>query len=147
MGQFKPKRLQDQRVCGHCGAANDADTRECWLCERPIWSRMTPEPSRWADSIPEPPPVGCFVALSVTTLAVALFAVAPGLGILLIVTAVPALLVTEFHARRRLRRGRPMYGFERIGWTLLWMVFLPILLSLALFIAVLVLCGVGGAFR
>ncbi len=87
------------------------------------------------------------MATSVTALAVVLLAMAPGLGILLLVTAAPALLVTEFHARRRWQRGRPMTGVERTGWTLFWMVFLPIVLGLALFIAVLVLCGVAGLFR
>ncbi len=147
MSRSEPRRLQDQKACGHCGAANDADVRECWLCERPIWPRMTPEPSRWTDSIPEPPPAGCLVAASVTALAVVLLAVVPGLGILLIVTAAPALLVTEFHARRRWRRGRPMSGFERAGWFIFWIVFLPIVLAVALFITVLVLCGVGSLFR
>ena len=147
MSHSKPGRLEDQRVCGHCGAANDADARECWLCERPIRRLMMPEPSRRTDSTTEPSPVGCLLVTGVTALAVVLLSVAPGVGILLLVTVVPALLVTEFHARRRLRQGRPMNRFERAAWTMLWVVFLPIVLAVALFIAVLVLCGVGSLYR
>jgi len=83
----------------------------------------------------------------VTALAVVLLAVAPGLGILLLVTAAPALLVTEFQARRCWNRGRPLSGFERAGWIMFWILMLPIVLSVALFIALLLLCGVGGLFR
>ena len=146
MSPFKSGRSQGQRVCGHCHAANDADARECWLCERPIYRRLTPEPGPWTDARPEPPPVGCLVVAGVALLDVVLLAMAPGLGILLLVTAVPASLASEFHARRRLRHGRPMSELARAGWFLFWMIVLPFLLALALFIAVMVLCGGGGVF-
>lgn len=87
------------------------------------------------------------MAASVTALAVVLLALAPGLGILLLVTAVPALLVTELHARRRWRRGLPMSGLERVGCIAFWIVFLPVVLAVTLFIAVCVLFVVGGLFR
>jgi hypothetical protein len=68
----------------------------------------------------------------------------PGLGILLMVTVAPALLVSAFHARRRQAHGRPMSGLARVGWFVFWIIFLPVLLAVPLFIAILVLCRVGG---
>ena len=87
------------------------------------------------------------MATCVTALAVVLLALAPGLGILFMVTAVPALVIAEFQARRRYLLGRPISGVNRARLVVFWIIVLPIVLFLAVLVAVAVLYGAGSFFR
>jgi len=151
-----------ERICDHCGAANDPGARECWLCERVIRPRLIPQAQprrraeagrpramlphflRWTDAIPEPPPSGMLVAATVLVIAVAVLVVAPVLGIPLLLSVIPALLITEGRARRRWRQGLPMTAVERVLRVVVLSIVVPIALILALFVVVFLVFTLGG---
>jgi heme/copper-type cytochrome/quinol oxidase subunit 2 len=54
----------------------------------------------------------------------------------LVISAAPALAITEAKARRRLRRGDPMPAWERLARVLALTILIPILVLVALGIAV-----------
>jgi hypothetical protein len=79
------------------------------------------------------------VVIAGIAVALALFVAAPAVGIVLLLSAVPALATTEFIAFRRRRRGERMDGWQRFGWFLGLTILFPILL-IALGIALFAIC-------
>lgn len=132
--------------CWDCGAANDPGSTECWLCQRRDWNRYPRLRTR-----PAPPPDrprrgpmstigGLMIGIAVLGLSIAIFREAPGLGLLLLVSVVPALAVTEVKARRRYRIGEPMSVGERILRVVVLTIVIPILVIVALVIALFSYC-------
>jgi hypothetical protein len=150
----RPQR--GERICDHCGAANDPGARECWLCEgvippramphgqwrrdEPIWPREAVRRFlRWSGSIPEPPPTNLLVEATVLAMAVAALVTAPAIGIVLLVSIIPALFVTRAWDRRRWRRGRPMTAIGYMLRVIVLSIVVPVALILALLMAVFVI--------
>jgi hypothetical protein len=107
-----------------------------------IGSRATSlQPRRWTDAIPEPPRPGRLVTASVIAVSVATLVATPRLGILLLVSVVPAQLITSARARRRWLQGRPM----SIPGRVLLFIELAILLPIAS-VVVLLAIGFGPGF-
>jgi sterol desaturase/sphingolipid hydroxylase (fatty acid hydroxylase superfamily) len=79
------------------------------------------------------------VVIAAIGVALAIFVVAPPLAVVLLVSAVPALFVTEFKTYRRRRRGEPVSGWQRLVWFLGFTILIPIVL-VALAICLIGLC-------
>jgi hypothetical protein len=133
-------------ICWECGASNTPGSSECWLCQRRDWNRY-PGPRRRHPSPPDLPRrrplstiAGWMIAIAVIGVAIGLFREAPGVAILLLVSVVPALAITELKARGRLRRGDPMSAWERIARILALTILIPILVIGALAIALFTFC-------
>jgi hypothetical protein len=71
------------------------------------------------------------------------FQPAPGLSIALLVSILPALVVTEIRASRRRHHGLPMSGIEKIVWVVALTVLIPVLLVVALAIALFAFCALS----
>jgi len=84
------------------------------------------------------------VAATVLVIAVAVLVVAPVLGIPLLLSVIPALLITEGRARRRWRQGLPMTAVERVLRVVVLSIVVPIALILALFVVVFLVFTLGG---
>ncbi len=69
------------------------------------------------------------------------FMAAPPLAIALLVFAVPAWAITEVKARRRRRRGESMSGLERALSIVILTIGIPIVLGVALAIALFTFCA------
>ena len=142
MSQTKPS---PEPACWDCGATNDPGSSECWLCHRGDWDK---DPGiRWLPSGPDRPRrgpmltiAGWMILIAVIGVAIGLVREVPGLGFLLLISVVPALVVTEVKARRRRRRGEPMSGWERTFWLVGLTILIPILAVVALFVALFTYC-------
>ncbi len=104
------KEPAEVAVCGECGAAREPDAETCWLCRSNLAAHGPYAPPRnnpydelasWQISI------GSLLA-TVTILAVALgvFRLAPGLGVMLAVVVVPAyirtcVVIAQQHSRKK----------------------------------------------
>jgi len=132
-------------ICWDCGATNDPAASECWLCQRRDW-RKHPDDRPGYSALPARTrgplsTIGGWMALiAVIGVAAAIFRDAPGLAVLLFVSVVPALIVTEVKARSRRRRGEPMSVSERVAWVIGLAIVIPILLWIALIAAVFAYC-------
>ena len=160
---YEPDPPPGERCCDHCGAANDPDSRECWLCERMIRPRIItltqsrrrsgarspqarlPVSHRRFGAVPDPPSFGMFVTATVSALAVATLVAAPGFGIGLLTSVVPALWITEARARSRWRQGRPMSAFGRAMRVVVLSFVVPIAVVLVLFAFVILIFAWHGA--
>jgi hypothetical protein len=129
-------------TCWDCGAPNTPGSSECWLCQRRDWNRYPGV--RWPPPPPQRSPLatiaGLMVGIAIIGLAIAVFREAPGIGIVLVISLIPALLITTVKARRRRQRGEPMSTGEKLFRVVLLTVLLPILFIVALGIAVGTIC-------
>ncbi len=86
------------RRCPHCGATlHTPSATRCWLCEAPITPQQTGEPDETLQLIQRPEAsdtmsAGVFVALMLTSVAVGLLFIAPGLLIVFVLIGTPILL-------------------------------------------------------
>lgn len=140
-------RGDSEPICWKCGASNTPGSSECWLCQRTDWNRYPSrsrrsQPTRHRQTIG-----GWMVGIALLAGGIALFREAPGLGLFLIVLIVPAMAFTEAKARERARRGDPMPMFERVARVAALMFIIPVVVVLALAIALFTFCLFIGAFR
>jgi hypothetical protein len=77
--------------------------------------------------------------IAAIAVALALFILVPPLAIVLLISAAPALAITEFIAYRRQRRGEPTSVLQRVVWCVGLTILIPIFVIAAL-IAVVVIC-------
>ncbi len=116
-------------TCWDCGAPNTPGSSECWLCQRRDWNRYPGHRRRAArERGPLSTIRGWMALIAGIGLVLALFIASPPLGFILSASALPALLVTEFIASRRRRRGEPMNGGQRLAWFIGLTILFPILL-------------------
>lgn len=108
--------------CPSCGASVSPGQSSCWLCHAPLEAMGETPTSPFAAEHPfVPRAAGQFtiatILLVTTLIAVCLgvFRYSPGLGVLLIVLAAPALVRTVFVGRREQRRGRRLTTGGKIG--------------------------------
>ena len=80
------------------------------------------------------------VGIAIIGLAIAVFREAPGIGGVLVISLIPALLITQAKARRRWQRGEPMSTGEKLFRVVLLTILIPILVIVALGIAVATIC-------
>ncbi len=131
--------------CWDCGATNDPGASECWLCQRVDWKK---DPGlrrgRPAPEVPRRGPMstiaGWMILIAAIGVAAGIFREAPGLAMVLLISVVPALALTEWKAYRRRRRGVPMTVPQRIVLVLALTVLIPILLAIALVVALFAYC-------
>jgi hypothetical protein len=133
--------------CRECGAVNDPGASECWLCNRRDWRGPSPFPMS-----PKPAPqqqqsggAWPIIALVLGLVVVGGVAIAPGLIIVLLIFSLPAWGIAEWIAYRRRRRGQPMSIATKAAWIVGLAIGLPVLLGVALFITVWMICLVNGA--
>ena len=131
-------------ICWSCGAPNTPGSSECWLCQRRDWNRYTGlRRRRLAPAPPGRGPLstigGWMVVIAAIGVALAIFVVAPPLAVVLLVSAVPALFVTEFKTYRRRRRGEVVSGWRRLRWFVGYTVLIP-LFTVALGICLFSIC-------
>ena len=133
-------------ICWGCGASNTPGSSECWLCQRRDWNRYRgprrrhPSPPVLPRRRPLSTIASWMIAIAVIGVAIGLFREAPGVAVLLLVSVVPALAITELKARGRLRRGDPMSAWERFARILALTILIPILVIVALTIALFTFC-------
>jgi hypothetical protein len=106
--------------CPHCGALNHPDAKSCAACDRslarPIGSGAVPAPPAGREALERRT-----IHLNSIMLLIALIAVClgvlrefPGLGVLLVVLVVPALVRTFTGAARRKALGTPMSWDQKL---------------------------------
>jgi len=132
-------------ICGECGTSNPPDARECWLCHGTRWKAK----DQGGDHVPYPRGFfstvsGWMILIAGIGLALGLYKLSPGILIAAVVLVLPPVLIVESRAARRRRAGCPMSMAERVGQVLLLTFMLPTVLVGALFIAVYVICSLGG---
>ena len=144
MSQADPRPKPDLTCC-ECGATNDPGASECWLCQRRDWRG----PARF----PTSPNTRAFGDVR---LCVGHHRARSGHGgawgrrdrsglvIVLLIFVLPAWGGAEWIAYRRRRRGLPTSATRKVAWILVLTILIPILLGVALFIAVWVICMSGG---
>jgi hypothetical protein len=81
------------------------------------------------------------VVIAVIAVGIGIFRESPGWAVFLLLSAAPALFVTELKAVRRRRRGDPMSIVDRIGLVILLMIVMPILIVLAGVTAIFIICS------
>ena len=144
MSQAKPMPNPNLN-CRECGAVNDPGASECWLCQRRDWRG----PARFPTS-PKPAPSQMsdgawpIIALVLGLVVVGGVAIAPGLIIVLLIFVLPAWGLAEWVAHRRRRRGLPTSATRKVAWILMLTIVLPILLGVAVFIALWLICMANG---
>lgn len=127
--------------CWDCGAENDAAAAECWLCQRRDWrgpaaSPLGPKREASSDSNYAMAVIGVTLGLVV----LGALAIAPGLVIGLLILVVPAWIGAEMIMSRRRTRGLSTLTLRKV----VWIIVLAILLPVALFIALMMVCMMGG---
>jgi hypothetical protein len=142
MSETKPS---PEPTCWDCGAPNDPGASECWLCQRTDWKKYPGlRRGRPALEVPRRGPMstiaGWMILIAAIGVAVGIFREAPGLAVVLLVSVVPALALTEWKAYRRRRRGVPMTVPERIVLVIVLTIVIPILLAIALVVALFTYC-------
>jgi hypothetical protein len=131
--------------CWHCGAWNHPGSSECWLCQRRDWRKTYGDPPR-----PFPGPTrgpfstiaGLMILIALIAIFLVVFIAFPPLAIALLVFSLPAWAITEQKARKRRRRGESMSGIEKALWIAVLTIGLPIMVVVALGIALFTFCFV-----
>ncbi len=131
-------------ICRDCGATNDLDASECWLCQRRDW-RADPA------SAAIKPDAGTFdrlklfssletllIAMALAVVEVGVARLAPGLGVVLLVLLVPAWAITEWKARHRVE---PMPVLHKFGLMAGLTIVIPLLLVVSLLIPLFAICA------
>jgi hypothetical protein len=145
MSDLKPK---PELKCRHCGASNDPGASECWLCQRRDWRGFTgfaPEPIA---TYPQPRGLlstiaGWMVLIAMIAVGLAVFQLAPGLGIIWLFFVGPAWAITEVKARRRIYRSlTPMSGIEKALWIMGLTILIPVTVIVALVVALATFCAI-----
>ena len=104
--------------CRHCGAEVNANARFCWLCGESLAPATGREPVLVAELVESDRPLQFGIAsllLVITFVAVlcSLIKMNPGLGIVIAVLTLPAMIRTVLSAFRRREAGRPMSGGDK----------------------------------
>lgn len=140
-----PKSTPDV-TCWDCGASNHPASTECWLCQRRNWRRYPrPQPMQLQHIPPRSRGplssiAGWMVLIAVIAVFAAIFRMAPGLAIALLVCVLPAWAITAMNAARRRRRGEPMSGAEKVQLIVVLTILIPIVVYPALGIALFAIC-------
>jgi hypothetical protein len=132
-------------VCPECSAVCWIGSPKCWLCghpigpdavvrrgaglsETPLMATVVGDRSGTAGSSDYEERVrfqfgisSLLLLMTLTSVLFGLFSMAPGLGIVAMVLAVPALVPTCIAAMRKGSRGRPMTALQRTAVFLVWM--------------------------
>lgn len=140
-------------ICWGCGAPNSPGSSECWLCQRRDWNRPGGRRGRLIPAAPgsrrgpASTIAGLMIGIAICGGAIALIREAPGLAVFLLVSVGPALVLTTAKARRRSREGDPMPLWERVARILALSVLIPVLVIVALMIALFAFCSFLGLIR
>jgi hypothetical protein len=155
------KEWKPDLVCWDCGATNDPGASECWLCHRRDWRQS---PGSLATK-PVSQPSKALLTRSIWwgwMVLIAIIAVtfysepglvlsilsSPGMGILLLILSVVlAVIITEIRASRRRRQGLPMSGFDAVASIVLLTILIPSLVMVAFVIALFLICTVAPRAR
>ncbi len=130
--------------CPECGAPLDAGQTRCWLCWRNASeSDENPyaSPHAIAGEYVSAQFSLAFVFLAMTLVAVEMgvIMIAPGLGVLMLIVATPALFRTMIAASYRRQAGAPLTPWEKLG-TFLVSWFIMGAIGIASFVAFAVVC-------
>jgi hypothetical protein len=146
-------------TCWDCGAANDPGASECWLCHRRDWRRSPRDPMPMK---PEPSPTSGhrspLGALALGLVVIGVVAIAPALVLVvievyelgpwlvfgLLIFVAPAWFGAVVIARRRRKRGLPTSIARKLAWIAVLTITIPIVLVVALIIAVGLVCRFTG---
>ncbi len=143
MSQPRPER---EIPCRYCHAPNDPGSSECWLCQRRGWRPAPGAAPAYESPIrvgPRPTATigGLMIVIAMIAVFLAVAAVlAPAVAIALLVSAVPAFIVTEFKDSLRRRRGEEGYSLgQKVAWFIGLTILIPVTCG-AVLIGVVVLC-------
>ncbi len=138
---MNPKNPESSPVCWDCGAANDEGASECWLCQRRDWRRPPRVPLLIkSEPMPEPGNGSGPVGLALALVLLGCVVIAPRFVFGLLIFVLPAWAVAEYIARRRRNRGLPTSMARKLVWIAVLTVTLPIVLGVAIFTAVALIC-------
>jgi len=106
----------DLDVCGECGAAGSPTAAACWLCGSTAPRQTSPavgpavEPDTRTFSL-----TTVFVVIALAALFAGLFFESPGVAVMLVIVAAPALVATLAVSARRSASGRPLTTSEKVA--------------------------------
>lgn len=109
-------------VCPSCGGENLARFDRCFLCDQPLAPGKAGAENPWAAPAVELKPSSRTFTLGSLMLVIALIAVClgvlvevPGLGVILLLIATPALIRTLVAVSRRKAAGQPLLWWEKLA--------------------------------
>ncbi len=114
-------KLAAPSFCPSCGAGSEPDRTHCWLCFAPLDAPPPAVPAIVVDerlAVANPAQFSIATILLVTTLVavlLGLFRLSPGLGVVLVIFSVPALVRTVYVGRREKNRGQRVSTGGKIG--------------------------------
>ena len=134
--------------CRECGAVNDPGSSECWLCHCRNWRNEGRE-SMPLKPIPIEDTDGAWpiIAVLLGLLLIGGMALSPGLILAVLLFLLPAVIGAEWVARRRQKRGLPTSAARKIGCVLLLLIVIPNVLGFAIFVALWMVCTMGGGMN
>jgi hypothetical protein len=147
MGSPLPE--SNPRCCSECGAEVPPAAAVCWVCRRQltICDLSAAQNAAAKRQTPAAMPSAVVSLLLIVTLAVILlsvFAIQPGVGIVLAVLVLPAFIRTVVLAMQKRARGKLMSVQGKIGFFLVWMglaCIIILVIGASLFAALFVICA------
>jgi hypothetical protein len=138
--------------CPHCRAENQLDAERCWICQQPL-EHVGPE-HVGAPAAPAPNLKRTFhlnslmVMIALVAVLLGLFRQSAGLGILMTVITLPALLRLRSVAAERRARDQPMSLGEKIfdfigSAVIAWM--MVVILGISAGVAFFLMCATGAS--
>lgn len=143
---------EDIRTCGECGASNRWPVTQCWLCH----GDLEADNIVLAEVVSEPPAfvttrgrsfslASIFIVITLVAVGLGLSLVAPGMGFLFAIVALPALIGTMVRIKKQQLEGGPIGWSDKLTMFLLSTavtVATIAVLCVAAFIALFVFCWV-----
>jgi hypothetical protein len=149
----RPNNLEG--FCPECRAVCHADEGRCWLCGHSFIAELAPEPPAYNPRARYQ--FGLSTLLLITTLTAIVLSVwkmAPGLAVLLTVLLVPALIRVGIASGKAQAVGQPMSWQAKTAMTVRTaavtfgiLVGIAVLLAVAGFVALWIICSGRGGFR
>src|SRR5262245_31022907 len=134
--------------CPECGAPLSGPQARCWLChgkpsdasaENPY---APPRPLAGENTAVQFSLASLFLLITLVAVCLGVFMIAPGLGILLVLVATPALIRTTVAVSYQKQAGAPLAPLDKV-WVFFVSFFIMIAVGVAAFVAFQVVCWTG----
>jgi hypothetical protein len=148
-----PLPTKNHRTCPDCGAEVPTSATVCWCCRGPLIFGSL-DVSQAIDTKGRAPFRFQFTLASImlimtfTAILMSIFTMSPGLGVFVLVLAMPALIRTIVLAMQKGSRDQPMTVPAKIGFFLLWVVLVGIVLLVVgaiLYVTLFIVCAAGSS--
>jgi len=136
-----------RHACPDCGAEIAAGQTRCWLCERRLSGADLTNPYA-SPAVADGNTASQFslasllLIMTLVAVCIGVFRLLPGLGILLAIFALPALVRTSMDVTKHKQRGAPLGMLGKVGSFVVSLV-VAVMVTIAAFAAAFAVCAVG----